>query len=61
MVDSNYPDDIRAYDNDPRSPFYIPPILHCEACEEPIADGEEHELRYLQFCGNECALEFFGE
>ena len=29
---SNYPDDIRNYDYDPRSPFYEEPV--CSVCEE---------------------------
>lgn len=41
---SNYSDDIRMYDNDPRSPFYKEPP-ECEECgalmerEEPDEDG----------------------
>jgi len=31
----NYPDDIRNYDNDPRSPFYIEPPI-CDECEEEL-------------------------
>jgi len=31
----NYPDDIRNYDNDPRSPFYIEPPT-CDECEEEL-------------------------
>ena len=30
----NYPDDIRQYDSDPRSPFYEEPWPQCEMCEE---------------------------
>lgn len=33
---SNYPDDIRQFDNDPRSPFYEHPI--CEVCHEEEPD-----------------------
>jgi hypothetical protein len=32
---NNYPDDIRMYDNDPRSPFYVEPPT-CEECEEEL-------------------------
>ena len=32
----NYPDDIRQYDNDPRSPFYVEP----EDCEELEDESE---------------------
>jgi len=37
----NYPDDIRQYDNDPRSPFYVGDEECCEEC---------YDLGY--FCGN---------
>jgi len=31
----NYPDDIRGYDGDPDSPFYVEPTYECdECCEE---------------------------
>lgn len=30
----NYPDDIRQYDHDPRSPFYNPP--RCPHCGEDL-------------------------
>lgn len=33
---NNYPDDIRNYDHDPRSPFYEEPF--CEDCELPGED-----------------------
>ncbi len=32
-MSSNYPDDIRLYDNDPRSPFYTQP-LDSGSCRE---------------------------
>ena len=38
---SNYPDDIRMYDHDPRSPFYEEPPT-CEVCGE-ILEFEECE------------------
>lgn len=33
---SNYPDDIRNYDHDPRSPFYAPPC--CSECGEELEE-----------------------
>ena len=36
MRDDNYPDDIRQYDSDPRSPFY----------EEPDEDEAERRQEY---------------
>lgn len=33
---SNYPDDIRNYDHDPRSPFYVEP--RCSVCEQTEVD-----------------------
>jgi len=41
---SNYPDDIRMYDNDPRSPFYSEPDA-CEYCETELeveTDCDDH-------------------
>ena len=35
----NYPDDIRQYDDDPRSPFYICPT--CPHCGEDLIYDEE--------------------
>jgi len=29
---SNYPDDIRSYDNDFRSPFFTEPKIECDDC-----------------------------
>ena len=50
-MSDNYPDDIRQYDNDPRSPFYDPPSCpHCgedlieETC--PCQEEEEEDLDY---------------
>ena len=34
----NYPDDIRQYDDDPRSPFYNQPT--CFYCGEDVHDDE---------------------
>lgn len=39
MQHSNYPDDIRRYDNDPRSPFYVEPD-YCDECgDDELEDG----------------------
>ena len=47
---NNYPDDIRSYDDDPRSPFYEEPLSDEEAenrrdAEEYAADMEYDRLR----------------
>ena len=56
-MSSNYPDDIRNYDNDPRSPFYVQPLVKCKEC------GTEHDMDYMEegrfncdhlFCDDEC-------
>ena len=40
---SNYPDDIRNYDYDPRSPFYEEPV--CGYCGKPLEfDVDTEEL-----------------
>ena len=41
MSDPNYPDDIRQYDSDPRSPFYNDPT-------ESVAFEEEKEVIYRE-------------
>jgi hypothetical protein len=38
MNNSNYPDDIRRFDNDPRSPFYVEPIINCRECGHAIEE-----------------------
>lgn len=41
---SNYPDDIRMYDNDPRSPFYSEADA-CECCDTELeveTDCDDH-------------------
>jgi len=43
MNDDNYPDDIRKYDSDPRSPFYVEPIIYCVICGDEIPEGEGDE------------------
>jgi len=37
---SNYPDDIRNYDNDPRSPFFNEPVDEDELDDEEELDFE---------------------
>ena len=56
---SNYPDDIRKYDNDPRSPFYVETYTHCEQCEKKL-DEEEGVVEYEDscFCSHDCKDEF---
>lgn len=44
---SNYPDDIRLYDLDPRSPYYDPPPL-----ENDLVERDKHLLGLYNFiCG----------
>ena len=45
----NYPEDIRQYDNDPRSPFYDAPV--CPVC------GEEDCVCDTEVC-EECGSNF---
>lgn len=46
----NYPDDIRMYDKDPRSPFYEePPEVEC-----PICDSVMDEIEAAYFVCPEC-------
>lgn len=41
----NYPDDIRSYDNDPRSPFYVEPMVECNECNQwcELEEMDENE------------------
>lgn len=41
---SNYPDDTRQFDHDPRSPFYDPPPVTCFSCEKSVPEDECEEL-----------------
>lgn len=43
----NYPDDIRQYDDDPRSPFYTHP--ECPHCGEDLIDDECSCQKELDF------------
>ena len=69
---SNYPDDIRQYDNDPRSPFYVEPPVECSTCTnhfegdtayEPSEDykTEFHlkQVKHKNFCSKDCHDEYF--
>ena len=52
----NEPDDIRMYDNDPRSPYYVEPDIECKGCDE-LGDPEkafESETTGELFCSEEC-------
>ena len=40
MID-NYPDDIRSWDHDPRSPFYVEPPRYCTDCGNLIDEEDE--------------------
>ena len=49
---SNYPDDIRRYDNDPRSPFYEEPDC-CEECDAELEGDLDEDGKIHMECG-EC-------
>lgn len=54
MKMNNYPDDIRSYDSDPRSPFYIEPPT-CDECGEELsvdADCDEDGMYTITYCEN---------
>ncbi|RKY42311.1 MAG: hypothetical protein DRP85_03230 [Candidatus Makaraimicrobium thalassicum] len=54
---SNYPDDIRNYDDDPRSPFHIEKFI-CEECDIEFKDDrelEDHDIKVHSVCLN-CGL-----
>jgi hypothetical protein len=56
----NYPDDIRQYDNDPRSPFYVQPPVDCAYCHAScdLDDMTETKFGDELFCGDECKESF---
>jgi len=60
-MSDNYPDDIRKYDNDPRSPFYVEPEAYCENCSEKfeVRGMKENPHGEGFFCSDECYLEYF--
>jgi hypothetical protein len=48
---SNYSDDIRMYDSDPRSPFYSEPDC-CEICDS-IIEGDIDPDGVTWYCSNQ--------
>ena len=53
----NEPDDIRQYDNDPRSPYYVPPPVQCVACNEHYDGDEAWESTDGTFhCSEDCMI-----
>lgn len=59
----NYPDDIRSYDRDPRSPFYqevvIDTVEICWCCDKPedqceCEDGFDARDAYCSDCSGDC-------
>ena len=55
----NYPDDIRNYDNDPRSPFYDTPT--CIECGEEVdleSDCDADGIFVVPICNNENCEEY---
>ncbi|WP_017445773.1 hypothetical protein [Gayadomonas joobiniege] len=56
---NNYPDDIRMFDNDPRSPFYVFKPQYAsfdEAAQETVESGAD----LIEIVGNEEVNEFIG-
>ena len=51
--DPNYPDDIRNYDNDPRSPFYDEPETYSSCCKAEAEEWEKDECICPE-CGEYC-------
>ena len=53
---SNYPDDIRQYDHDPRSPFYVAPNVECKQCDGWFSPEDSHDCKYTTepLCSHEC-------
>ena len=48
MSDPNYPDDIRQYDSDPRSPFYNDPT-DCAAFEDKKQEILEERMQDIEY------------
>ena len=48
---SNYPDDIRNYDDHPGSPFYIEPWIMCEVCEAIYPPDEMEDAMCVSCAG----------
>jgi len=53
MLMSNYPDNIRQFDNHPMSPFYVEPTYVCAQCNTP---NEIADMR-TETCCKQCAEE----
>ena len=51
---SNYPDDIRNYDDTPGSPFYEEPYSQCADCEYwfPLEEMDEDDPERCENCAN---------
>ena len=54
---NNYPDDIRSYDSDPRSPFYVEPPT-CDECGgelsfDSVSYCDEDGIFVISYC-EEC-------
>jgi len=51
-MDNNYPANIRSFDDDPNSPFYIEP-RKCEQCQTELNCNSQDEYGYPEsFCPN---------
>jgi len=57
---SNYPDDIRNYDNHPGSPFYTPPAVQCKQCGTHFNSEDALESKYNDdlLCSHKCLDEY---
>ena len=53
----NYPDDIRMYDHDPRSPFYEEPMIECQLCENFYESEHMADDNYCLACAKEIMKE----
>ena len=56
----NYPDDIRCYDNDPRSPFFVQPPISCGECHQmcDLDDMVETKFNDEVFCDDDCKNQY---
>lgn len=59
---SNYPDDIRNYDHDPRSPFYDGPDddqdpIYCEECGEEMEFDDGLNKEICPFCDKDANID----
>ena len=62
----NYPDDIRSFDKDPRSPFYVEPSIACKNCNkhyeecESYDPSDDYDLNLGGFfCCKECYEDYY--